>query len=144
MSRCLIFSVPVRIFVPLDTIRDYLFVEDAASLIVAGMRRLRRDAPMGGERMAEVFGSGSETSVAGLIGVFSRQIAKRRAFAFDFVAERRALPTACRVAVPIHPSGGSRPFPRTELLDGVNRVHNHQLALFQAGRLPSPWSGSLR
>ena len=142
MSRCLIFSVPVRIFVPLDTIRDYLFVEDAASLIVAGMRRLRRDAPMGGERITKVFGSGSETSVAGLIGVF-RQIAKRH---LRLISSQSAVRSQQPAGLQFRSIlwADERPLPRTELLDGVNRVHNHQLALFQAGRLPSPWSGSLR
>ncbi len=142
MSRCLIFSVPVRIFVPLDTIRDYLFVEDAATRIVAGMRRLRREAPMGGEHITKVFGSGSETSVAGLIGVF-RQIAKRhlRLISSQSVV-RSQQPAGLQFRSIVWPD--ETPLPRTELLDGVNRLHNHQLALFQTGRLASPWSGSLR
>ena len=44
MSRCLIFRSPIRIYVPLDTIRDYLFSDDAASRIVRCMARLDREA----------------------------------------------------------------------------------------------------
>ena len=142
MSRCLIFSVPVRIFVPLDTIRDYLFVEDAATRIVAGMQRLHREAPNGGHHVIKIFGSGSETSVAGLIGVF-RQIAKRH---LRLISSQSAIrsqqPAGLQFRSIVWPDETS--LPRTELLDGVNRVHNHQLALFQTGRLASPWSGSLR
>jgi UDP-glucose 4-epimerase len=142
MSHCLIFSVPVRIFVPLDTIRNYLFVEDAATRIVAGMRQLRREAPTGGEHVTKIFGSGSETSVAGLIGVF-RQIAKRHLRLISSQsAVRSQQPAGLQFRSVVWPD--ETPLPRTELLDGVNRVHNHQLALFQTGRLPSPWSGSLR
>jgi NAD dependent epimerase/dehydratase family len=141
MSRCLIFSVPVRIFVPLDTIRDYLFVDDAAHRMVAGMKRLRREAPSGGQHITKIFGSGSETTVAGLIGVF-RQIAKRHLRLISAQsAVRSQQPAALQFRSVVWPEEPCPP--RTELLDGVNRVHNHQLALFQTGRLAPPWSRSL-
>ena len=142
MSRCLIFSVPVRIFVPLDTIRDYLFVEDASTRIVAGMRRLRREVPNSGHHVTKIFGSGSETSVAGLIGVF-RQIAKRHLRLISSQSPARSQqPAGLQFRSIVWPD--ESPLPHTELLDGVSRVHNYQLALFQTGRLASPWSGSLR
>jgi len=136
MSRCLIFGVPVRIYVSLDTIRDYLFAEDAGRQIAAGVARLGREAPGGGQQVTKVYGSGNETTVAGLIGVF-RQIAKRR----------------LRVVSGLNPVRSQQPerlqfrsiiwrddpaMPSTELLDGVSRLHRYQLALFQAGRLPHP------
>lgn len=142
MSCCLIFGVPVRIYVPLDTIRDYLFAEDAARRIAAGMTRLGHEAQGGGQHITKVYGSGNETTVAGLIGVF-RQIAKRQ----------------LRIVLGLNPVGSQQParlqfrsiiwcdepaMPPTELLDGVNRLHRHQFALFQAGRLPRPSGGKPR
>jgi UDP-glucose 4-epimerase len=142
MSRCLIFGVPVRIYVSLDTIRDYLFAEDAGRQIAAGVKRLGREAPGGGQHVTKVYSSGNETTVAGLIGVF-RQIAKRR----------------LRVVLGLNPVRSIQParlqfrsivwrdepaIPPTELLDGVNRLHRYQLALFQAGRLPPPAIGNPR
>ncbi len=142
MSRCLIFSVPIRIFVPLDTIRDYLFVDDAARRVVAGMQRLHREAPSSGQRITKVFASGSETSVARLIGIF-RQIAKRHLRLISVQsAVRSQQPVGLQFRSVVWPDEPS--LSRTELLDGVNRVHNHQLAVFQEGRLASPWAGSLR
>jgi UDP-glucose 4-epimerase len=38
MSRCLIHRRPVHIYVPLDTVRDFVFVEDAAHALVRWMR----------------------------------------------------------------------------------------------------------
>lgn len=142
MSRCLIFGVPVHIFVPLDTIRDYLFAEDAGRRIVAGLERLRHESPGGGRHVTKVYGSERETTVAALVGVF-RRIAKRQ----------------LRVVAGPHPVRAQQParlqfrstiwtdepaLPATELLDGVSRVHRHQLALFQAGRLPAPPAGTPR
>ena len=136
MSRCSIFNVPVRIFVPLDTIRDYLFVKDAAQRIVAAMARLHREAPIGGLHILKIFGSGNETTVAALIGIF-RQVAKRH---LRFVSAQSPV----RLQQPLGLQFRSVTWldetylPRTELLDGINRVHSHQLALFQSGRLASP------
>jgi UDP-glucose 4-epimerase len=142
MSRCLIFGVPVHIFVPLDTIRDYLFADDAGERIVAGLERLRRESPGGGRHVTKVLGSERETTVAALVGVF-RRIAKRQ----------------LRVVAGPHPVRAQQParlqfrstvwadeptLPATQLLDGVSRVHRHQLALFQAGRLQAPSAGTPR
>ncbi len=136
MSRCLIFNVPVRIFVPLDTIRDYLFVQDAARRIVAAMARLHREAPSGRLQILKIFGSENETTVAGLIGVF-RQIAKRH---LRFVSAqspvRSQQPLGLQFRSITWPD--ETYVPRTELLDGINRVHTHQLAQFQSGSLPPP------
>ena len=135
MCRCLIFGVPVHLYVPLDTIRDYLFAEDAGRRLVAGLARLAREAP-GGRHVTKIYASERETTVAGLIGVF-RRLARRQ----------------LRVVSGLHPVRAQQPArlqfrstvwrdeadsARTELLEGVSRVHRHQLALFQAGRLPAP------
>ncbi len=138
MSRCLIFSVPVRIYVPLDTIRDYLFAEDAAVHIVAGMARLRREALNGDRHITKVYSSGKETTVAGLIGVF-RQIAKRHLRIVSGLVPTRSLqPPRLQFRSSVWSDGPD--LPRTDLLDGVSRVHRHQLALFQSGQLPPPAS----
>ena len=136
MSRCLIFGTPVQIYVSLDTIRDYLFVEDAAKRIAAGMTRLSRESPRGGQHVMKLYSSGNETTVAGLIGIY-RQIAKRQ----------------LRVILGLNPARSQQPVrlqfrsivwcdepvaPGTEMLDGISRLHRYQLALFQAGKLPPP------
>ncbi|MFZ0772481.1 MAG: NAD-dependent epimerase/dehydratase family protein [Candidatus Sulfotelmatobacter sp.] len=136
MSRCVLFGVPVRIYVPLDTIRDYLFAEDAAARIVGCMARLEREATGGAQNITKIFGSENETTVAGIIGVF-RQIAKRHVRVVSGLAPVRSQqPARLQFRSVVWPDQPA--LPRTELLDGVNRVHRHQLALFQAGRLPPP------
>jgi len=138
MSRCLIHNVPVHIYVPLDTIRDYLFAADAAGAIVRWVERLGQEAREAGEarRVLKICAAEEETTVAALIGVF-RRIARRQ----------------MRVVAGVHRSQGEQPArlwlrsrqwtdePRTaqtSLLEGVTAVHRHQLALYQAGRLPAP------
>ena len=142
MSRCLIFSMPVRIYVPLDTIRDYLFAEDAAARIISGMTRLEREAVSGHQHIIKVYSSGKETTVAGLIGVF-RQIAKRHLRIVSGLVPVRSLQPARLQFRSTVWTDEPNP-PRTELLDGVNRVHRHQLTLFQMGQLPPPPVGNPR
>lgn len=137
MSRCMIFGVPVRIYVSLDTTRDYLFAEDAAARITAGMTRLGREALSGNRHVTKIYSSGSETTVAGLIGIF-RRIAKRQLRVISGLNPvRTQQPVRLHFRSTIWPDEPVRV--RTELFDGVSRVHRHQLALFQAGRLPSPF-----
>jgi UDP-glucose 4-epimerase len=140
ISRCLIYGMPVHIYVPLDTIRDYLFAEDAATRVVAGVVRLRREASQVGLNIIKVYGSGNETTVGGLIGVF-RQIAKRHLRVLSGLNPARSQqPARLQFRSVIWPD---EPYlPQTVLIDGVNRVHRNQLALFQAGRLPSPVTGT--
>jgi UDP-glucose 4-epimerase len=140
MSRCLIHRQPVHIYVPMDTIRDYLFVEDAARAIVRWMERLSEDARRSGSalRVLKICASEGETTIAGLVGAF-RQMAKRN----------------LRVVSGLHPVRGQQPArlqfrstvwvdepvpARTGLLAGIDRLYRHQLALYQAGALPAPTS----
>jgi UDP-glucose 4-epimerase len=138
MSRCLIHQRPVHIYVPLDTMRDYLFAEDAARAIVRWVERLGREARDSGEarRVLKICAAEEETSVAALIGVF-RRIGRRQV----------------KVVAGLHPGQSEQPSrlwlrstrwtdeprtARTGLLQGIARVHRHQFALYLAGQLPAP------
>ncbi|RFA10096.1 hypothetical protein B7R54_13405 [Subtercola boreus] len=70
---------PASIFVPLDTVRDYLFVDDCALLVCDSLERARREAIATGEPVhgTKILASGAGTSVAALLGSF-RQLARRR------------------------------------------------------------------
>jgi UDP-glucose 4-epimerase len=138
MSRCLIHHRPVHIYVPLDTVRDFVFVEDAAQSLVRWMERLSREAEDAGRgvHVLKICASERPTTIAGLVGVF-RRLAKRQ----------------LRVVSGLHPLSGQHPRrlqfrstvwsdePRpdaTSLLVGIDRVYRHQLALSQGGALLPP------
>lgn len=66
--------MPVRIWVPLDTRRDYLFAGDCAALIVSGLERLwaqpkESDGPV---VVTKILGSGRPMSVAAVLGEIRR------------------------------------------------------------------------
>ena len=140
MSRCLIRHRPVHIYVPLDTIRDFVFVEDAAHALVRWMNRLGREAESAGHsvHILKICASERPTTIAGLMGVYRR-------------LGRRQL----RVVSGLHPLSEQHPRrlrfrstvwsdePRpdaTSLLVGVDRVYRHQLALSLGGVLAPPES----
>jgi len=133
MCRCLIFGVPVHLYVPLDTIRDYLFAEDAGRRLVAGLARL--EAP-GGRHVTKIYASERETTVAGLTGVFRRLARRQLRVVSGLHPVRTQQPARLQFRSAVWRDEAASP--RTELLEGVCRVHRHQLALFQAGRLPAP------
>jgi UDP-glucose 4-epimerase len=135
MSRCLIHGAPVHVYVSLDTIRDYLFAEDAGRRLLSGLSELVRGAPSAGWHVTKLYASEREISIAGLLGVF-RQIARRK----------------LRVVSGLHPASTLQPRrlqfrsqiwtedagPQVQLIEGVSRVYHHQLAVFRKGLLPAP------
>ncbi|MFD6177244.1 MULTISPECIES: NAD-dependent epimerase/dehydratase family protein [unclassified Isoptericola] len=67
---------PLLIYVSLDTARDYVFVRDAARMILAGMDRLAGAGP--GAAVVKILASQSAVTLATIVGELSR-ITKRRA-----------------------------------------------------------------
>src|SRR4030095_13931464 len=73
LTRSLLRGQPAHVFVPLDTIRDYLYVGDAAEAVVRAMEHLGGGAP---RPIPASFSSERATTVGELIGAF-RRMAKR-------------------------------------------------------------------
>ena len=69
---------PISIYVPLDTIRDYLFATDAARMVVGAVERreAERRAGVAQTTVTKIFASEVETTVASVLGTW-RQILRR-------------------------------------------------------------------
>jgi UDP-glucose 4-epimerase len=70
-------GLPVRIFVPLDTVRDYFFVDDCADLILRAMDRLVRESRPAPLVVTKILGSGQSVTIGSLLG-YLRGITKKR------------------------------------------------------------------
>ncbi len=69
IARCILQRQPIHIFVPLDTIRDYLYAQDAA----AELLRVCRMIPASRERIVtKIIGSEHSTTIAQIISIFRR------------------------------------------------------------------------
>jgi UDP-glucose 4-epimerase len=76
LCRSQLLSQPIGVYVSLDTMRDYLFVDDAADLVIEGLGALRERAA-GGEVVMKILASQRSASVAAVLGEV-RRIFKRR------------------------------------------------------------------
>lgn len=131
LSRCLIYRYPVSIYVPLDTRRDYLFVDDCARQIVASLRRMVSERP---RAVLKIFANEQSTSLAQILGVFFR-MAKHRSLIVSRQAQR-AESGSVKFRSGIWSDVGG--LYRTDLTTGIHLLHEHQLSLFQRGLLPPP------
>lgn len=61
---------PVSIYVPLDTLRDYIYVDDCATVIIAGMKRLAAEPP--GRVVTKIVGAMDALSIGAVMGEMSR------------------------------------------------------------------------
>jgi UDP-glucose 4-epimerase len=59
---------PIRIVAPLDTVRDYIFVDDCADLILRALERLRAEPGVLGRVVTKILCSGEGTSISSLLG----------------------------------------------------------------------------
>lgn len=133
MSRSVIHNVPIHIYVPLDTLRDYLFVPDAARAIV---RWTARDTDTVQRFTVKLCASEQDTTIGTLIGLF-RRLARRHV----------------RVVSALHPVQNQQPsvlqfrsvvWPDdpiqlgSTLASGIERVYRGHLMLHAQGRLPPP------
>ena len=133
LARCSLHDVPVHVYVSLDTVRDYLFADDAGRRLKDGLQRLQHAAS--GTHITKIYASENEISIAGLLGIF-RQIAER----------------PLRVVFGLHPASALQPArlqfrsrvwlpessPCLDLAAGMTEVYLQQRALFVRGELPPP------
>jgi UDP-glucose 4-epimerase len=73
---------PLLLYVPLDTMRDYLYVRDCAATVVAGLTGMQQDRWTAGSAaeppvVTKILASGRSTTVAGLLGESSRLFRRR-------------------------------------------------------------------
>ena len=72
MSRCVIRNQPIRIFVPLDTIRDYVSAEDAADAMLDTIAPIEP-----GRVVCRIVASEQPTTISEIVSIF-RRIARRQ------------------------------------------------------------------
>jgi UDP-glucose 4-epimerase len=78
LCRAEVTGDPVVVYVPLDTMRDYVFVDDCADLLAAGLLQLRdRVRDLESRVVIKIVASGQCTTISSLIAEVGRQYKKR-------------------------------------------------------------------
>jgi UDP-glucose 4-epimerase len=134
LSRSITHHQPVHIYVPLDTLRDYLFVDDAARHTLRVLRRLREEGPS--RTLVKIFAASQSISIAGVVGIFAR-VAKRppRIVCMPH-ARHRQQPLRLQFRSRRELDGDA--LSATDLPAGIHAMLQHHMALYQKGRLPAP------
>ena len=140
VSQCIIWQRPIHIYVPLDTIRDYLYIDDGAQQVLsclAAWAAGRLPPPASGGAQVKLFSAERTTTVAQIVGAFRR---------IHFGRSPRVIcaPTALAAQQPRRLEFRSTTEPdlrslyRTPLAIGISNVHHYHLARFRQGKLPAP------
>jgi UDP-glucose 4-epimerase len=134
LSRALLQGRPAHVYVPLDTIRDYLYAGDAARAIVRGVERLGEEAAGGAARhVVKIFASERPTTIGELIGYFRRTAKRplRVVTGLHAVASQQPACLQLRSIVWSDEPASAH----TGLPEGIDRVLRHELLAYQAGSL---------
>lgn len=127
IARCVVRNRPMQIYVPLDTIRDYIWVDDAAAVLVADLRL----SCTSGNALVKIVASESPTSIAEIIGTFKKLV--RRAPRIVTSASKLTALYARRVQFR---SIARTPLPlgaRTSLLIGTAQLLSFERAAYARG-----------
>jgi len=139
IARATIHRRPLSIYVPLDTVRDYLFAADAGRGMAEVLERLAQSPETGSLPLVKILASEEETSVGGLLAIFQRVTRRKVPVIAGLSPLGRLQPLCLRFRSEVWTSAGrSR---RTPLPEGVARIHRHQLELLARGLLPPPAFG---
>jgi UDP-glucose 4-epimerase len=127
---------PFVLYVPLDTIRDYIYVDDASALIADGLDRLRLECSAGGAHPAvvKILASRQGTTIATVLSQI-RQIIKRpvRVVLASSPYARRQAPDL-RMSSVVWPELDRRPM--TTLSAGIRAVLTDILDEVSRGNSP--------
>jgi UDP-glucose 4-epimerase len=116
VARCMLKSLPVHIYVPFDTIRDYLAADDAAAGMIAALR-----AAAGMPRVrTKIIASEEPVTIAEIIALF-RKVGRRAPRVITSTSKLSgAYPRRLRFRSTVPPYRAS--LPKTSLLVGIARV----------------------
>ncbi|GEM_PF-142860 len=138
LCRCSIYRQPAHIYVSLDTIRDYIFADDCADYIVLCISEMMREiqASKAALCLIKIFASGRTYSIAQIVEMISRMAKHHPKVIIVPTLTARRQPKRLRFRSVVL-KNIDIPH-RTDLLVGINRIYQYQLALLKQGALSIP------
>jgi UDP-glucose 4-epimerase len=119
---------PIQIYVPLDTIRDYITAGDAAAAIIATMRAISEKSGV----FTKIIASEQPTTIAEIISIY-RRIARRTPKIVTSVSKLSSIYTRRiqfhSIAIPVNEQ-----ISRTSLLVGIAQVMAAEMSAFARSR----------
>jgi UDP-glucose 4-epimerase len=140
ICRRMLVRQPFGLYVPLDTIRDYIFAADCGALVADGLARLRHEAARSNHvpTVVKIFASHRPSSIATVLAEVSQVIRRPARVILTASPNARHQAPDLRMASLVWPELDRRPL--TTLGDGIHKVLLDLLATMQQGKLaPAPW-----
>jgi UDP-glucose 4-epimerase len=134
VGRAALRHEPVSIYVPLDTIRDYLFAADAGRMVVEGMK-LQETSRRGGARpgtTTKIFASEVETTVASILRAWRQALRRPLRVSLAGSPVGQLQPRVLSFRSRVWPELRGQP---TLLQLGVDTVRRDQLARLMRGNV---------
>lgn len=116
IARSIVRNKPIQIYVPFDTIRDYITAADAAIRMIAILRERRS----GARHRTQVLASENPTTIAEILATFKR-VSRRTPLVVTSVSQNAALYSR-RVQYRSLASGAPHDWPSTSLIVGVGQL----------------------
>jgi UDP-glucose 4-epimerase len=127
MARRILRNQPIQIYVPYDTIRDYIAVDDAAAAMVRAMRTAPKDPPI----TTRIIASERPTTIAEIVSIF-RRIARRAPRVVTSASHMSALYSRrVQFRSITLPQGANAP--TKSLLVGISQLMEAERAAFARG-----------
>lgn len=127
IARCTLRNIPVRIFVPFDTIRDYIASDDAAAAMISALRA-EAATPRAQTR---IIASEQPVTIAEIIATF-KKVARRVPRVITSASKLSGIYPR-RVCFHSTADPGNRSLPRTSLLVGIAQVMAAERAAIMRG-----------
>jgi UDP-glucose 4-epimerase len=137
VGRAALRREPVSIYVPLDTIRDYLYVGDARRMVVEAME-MRAATRRRGEDSGpntKIFASEVESTVASVLGAWRQSLRRPLRVALASSPAGQLQPRVLSFRSRVWPDVRGQP---TLLPQGIEAVRRDQLARLLAAGFPLP------
>jgi UDP-glucose 4-epimerase len=132
LARSILWRRALSVYVPMDTIRDYLFISDAASVTLCCLKRLMQEGP--GTLVTKILASGRSASLAEIIGILGKIAPHHPRIIVGRTGSRQ--PSKLKFRSTVYPEiQASSPTP---LPAGIRAVFLDLVSLLQQGRLPPP------
>lgn len=131
LAKAYLLRQPISMYVSLDTIRDYIYVDDCARMIVSGADRLRREG--GGRPVVKILGSGRPVTIAAILGEYRRLFRRRAPLVLGDSPSRRFQVKDLRMRSLVWPELNQ--FARTTLPTGINATVADLSARLRSGEM---------
>lgn len=130
ISRCIVRNRAFQIFVPLDTIRDYIAADDAAAMMIEASRHAAAVVTQRGHAHIRIVASEQPATVGEIVAVFKRIARRPPRFVTSATPASSVYTRRIQFRSSVPPLAFSRP--KTPLLVGISQLLEAERARYVA------------